>query len=61
MRIFVFKSGLFGDEKTLNEAIDCLGETHGVVSFDVTQPGLEDDDWDDALQNLLKCDRVLTV
>ena len=61
MQIFILRTGLFEEKKIISDAIDLLAQEHDIEQFDATQPGIEDQDWDDALKRLIAADRVLPV
>jgi len=61
MNIAVLDTGLFPDRKTIEHAVATLAPIHGVRCTDVSKPGLIDADWDQVLDQILKCDVVITL
>lgn len=61
MRIFILKIGLFTENTALEQVVAKLEAEHQLEIFDTTRPGLDDDDWDGALEQLLLADKVLTI
>jgi len=60
MKIFVLNTGLFPEKVVLEEALAQLGPDHEVSRHDA-DAGLDDDDWDRAVQALVSADRIITL
>ena len=61
MRIFILKTNLFTENNALDQVIAQFEAEHQLEIFDTTRSKLDDDDWDDALEQLLLADKVLTI
>jgi len=61
MNIAILKTGLFPDAAGIEQAISHLDTQHAVYTYDATRDGLDDTDWDQAVDELLSADRIIVV
>lgn len=61
MNIAILKTGLFPDADGVEEAISHFETLYAVYTYDATRDGLDDTDWDQAVDELLSADRIIVV
>lgn len=61
MNIAILKTGLFPDADGMEQAIGHFDTQHAVYIYDATRDGLDDSDWDQAVDELLSAERVIVV
>ena len=61
MNIAVLDTGLFPDRKTVQEALAVLEPFHNVYRYDAARSELTEADWDQALDEMLASDLIVTL
>ena len=61
MNIAVLKTGLFPDTSTLEKGIEHLLPNYNVYIYDATGNDLADDDWDQAVDEILASERLIVI
>lgn len=61
MNIAVLRTGLFPDVEGMERAIGHFETQYYVYTYDATREGLSEDDWDQAVDELLSADRIIVV
>ncbi len=61
MHILALHTGLFPDAQTLAAALVSLEAQHRVERMDVSQPEMENGEWDRVLAAILRADVVVTT
>ena len=61
MKIFILSTKLFAEKAAIENTIEHLRSDHEIVQFDTQSTGLTDGDWDNAVQQIVAADRVLTI
>ena len=61
MNIVQLNTGLFPDAQTVEAALRQMTGTHRVTVVDIARRGMQQDDWDAALQAILAADRIVSI
>ena len=61
MKIFILSTKLFAEKATIEQTIEHLRSDHEIVQFDTQRDGLTDENWDNAVQQIVAADRVITI
>lgn len=61
MKITVLKTGLFPDTGTMEKGIEHLLPGYNVYIYDATRNDLVEDDWDQAVDEILASDRLIVL
>ena len=61
MNIAILKTGLFPDTETMEQGVEHLYASCNVYIYDMTRHKLEDEDWDEALDEMLAAERIIVL
>lgn len=61
MNIAVLYTGRFPDRETIDSALTHLQPGHHLYCYDLAETGVEDEEWDRRLDEILAADRVIAV
>jgi len=61
MNVAVLKTGLFPDSETVEAGVEHLLPNYNVYIYEATRADLEDEDWDQAVDEMLAADRLIVI
>lgn len=61
MNIAILDSGLFPDRTTMDEAVNYFEPHYNFYRWDLRDPALTRDDWDQIVDELLSADRAIVI
>ncbi|MDZ7663318.1 hypothetical protein [Thiohalophilus sp.] len=61
MNIAILDSGLFPDRTTMDEAVNYFEPHYNFYRWNLTDPTLTRDDWDQIVDELLSADRAIVI
>jgi hypothetical protein len=61
MNVAVLKTGLFPDCETVEAGVEHLLPNYNVYIYDTNHDDLQDEDWDQAIDEIMACERLIVI